>query len=98
MKFRAPALLIAAALVGCSKPANTSNGAINANQNRSTPAPAAGNNSFTEEQARGHLANAGYTDITAMTQDAQGVWHGKAIKDGTASAVSVDYQGSVTPG
>ena len=98
MKFLALTLLIAAALVGCSKPANTSNGAINANQNRSTTAPAAGNNSFTEEQARGHLANAGYTNITGMTQDAQGVWHGQATKDGATAAVSVDYQGSVTPG
>ncbi|MDQ2859700.1 MAG: PepSY domain-containing protein [Pseudomonadota bacterium] len=96
MKTIALALLLAGTLAACSKPADTSNGAINADQNRPATAPAAGNNSFTEEQAKGHLANAGYTNITAMTQDAQGVWHGQAMKDGKATPVSVDYQGSVT--
>ncbi|MGI9170032.1 MAG: hypothetical protein ACR2FH_07655, partial [Caulobacteraceae bacterium] len=91
-------LLLAGALVGCSKPADTSNGAINADQNRPAAAPAAGNNSFTEDQAKGHLANAGYTNITGLTQDAKGVWHGQAMKDGKSGPVSIDYQGSVTPG
>ncbi len=96
MNKLALALLVAGTLAGCSKPADTSNGAINSQQNRPATAPAAGNNSFTEDQAKGHLANAGYTNITGMTQDAKGVWHGQAMKDGKAGPVSVDYQGSIT--
>ncbi len=85
-----------AVAAGCSKPANTNNPAVAAEQNRSTPSPAAGNNSFTEGQAEGHLTNAGYSNVTEMTQDEKGVWHGKATKNGKTTAVSVDYQGSVT--
>ena len=97
MKTFVMALLLASTVAACSKPADTSNGAVNADQNRPAAAPAAGNNSFTEEQAKGHLANAGYTNITNMTQDAQGVWHGQAMKGGKSAPVSVDYQGSDHP-
>ena len=96
MKFIVLALLMAASVVGCSKPADTSNPAISADQSRPAAAPAAGNNSFTEEQARGHLSNAGYTNITGMTQDASGVWRGQATLGGKTGPVSVDYQGSIT--
>ena len=98
MKTFAVALVAAVALAACSKPATTNNAAVNADQNRPAAAPAAGNNSFTEDQARGHLANAGYTAITGMTQDDKGVWHGTATKDGKTTPVAVDYQGSVTAG
>ena len=96
MKTTIIALLAATSLVACSKPADTNNGSINPDQNRQAAAPAAGNNSFTEEQARGHLANAGYTNITGMTQDDQGVWHGTATMGGKTGPVSLDYQGSIT--
>jgi putative membrane protein len=93
----AAATLALGLLAACSKPADTTNPPVAADQNRPTTAPQAGNNSFTEDQARGHLANAGYTDVSGMTQDANGVWHGQAKKDGKATPVTVDYQGSVTP-
>ena len=45
----------------------------------------------------GHLTNAGYTNVTGLTQDDKGVWHGQATdKSGKAVSVSVDYQGSIT--
>ena len=97
MQKIAAALLALGLLTACSKPADTINPPVAEDQNRVAAPPQSGNNSFTEEQARGHLANAGYTEITGMTQDAQGVWRGQATKDGKTSEVSVDYQGSVTP-
>lgn len=77
---------------------NRANPPIAAQQNREADTPAAGRNSFTQSQAQGHLANAGYTNITGLTQDDKGVWHGQATdKSGKAGPVSVDYQGSITP-
>lgn len=76
---------------------NRANPPIAGDQNRQTNAAAPGSNSFTEGQAMGHLANAGYTNVTGMTQDANGVWHGQATdKNGKNVAVTVDYQGSIT--
>jgi putative membrane protein len=76
---------------------NRTNPAIASEQNRPADAPAAGANSFTQDQAKQHLANAGYANVTRMTQDDKGVWHGQATdKSGKAVSVSVDYQGSIT--
>jgi putative membrane protein len=58
--------------------------------------PAAkGANSFTEGQARGHIENSGYTNVTALTKDENGVWHGTAMKGGKTVAVSLDFKGNV---
>lgn len=58
--------------------------------------PTAGANSFTEAQARSAIEGAGYTAVGPLTQDANGVWMGKARKGGAEAAVSVDYKGAVT--
>lgn len=101
MRLLVLATVAAAALVaGCSKPSEPSNPPIAEDQNStaSTPAAAApGDNSFTEEQARGHLVNGGYTDVSGLTQDAEGKWTGTAKKDGADVTVAVDYQGTITP-
>ena len=34
-------------------------------------------------------------DVTALKKDDKGVWRGKASKGGSATAVSVDFQGNV---
>ncbi|BCP53753.1 hypothetical protein K32_23700 [Kaistia sp. 32K] len=59
-------------------------------------APVAGKNSFTEGQARDRIAAAGYSDVSALVQDADGIWRGKASKGGTVMNVAVDFQGNVT--
>jgi hypothetical protein len=56
---------------------------------------AAGASSFTEGQARGAIEGAGYANVTELVQNDQGVWTGKATKDGKTVPVSVDYRGSV---
>jgi hypothetical protein len=77
-----------------------------ANPNASTPAvanskgnnpgaPAAGANSFTEAQAKSRIEGAGYSNVSGLTKDQNGIWRGKAAKGGTTVGVAVDYQGNV---
>jgi hypothetical protein len=56
---------------------------------------ARGRNSFTEGQAKSKIEDAGYTNVTELKKDDNGVWRGKASKSGSATAVSVDFQGNV---
>ncbi len=63
---------------------------------RTAAAPVPGRNSFTQSQAARRLAEAGYTKVSGLTKDRQGIWRGKAEKDGNPTAVSLDYQGNVT--
>lgn len=58
--------------------------------------PTPGANSFTEGQARNAIEAAGYGSVSPLTQDANGVWTGKASKGGVETSVSVDYKGAVT--
>ncbi len=58
-------------------------------------APVPGANSFTEEQAKKRIADAGFTGVSALTKDDKGVWRGSATKDGKTVQVAVDYQGNV---
>jgi hypothetical protein len=60
-------------------------------------APVAGANSFTESQAKSRLETNGFSNVSALQKDANGVWRGKANKGGKAVDVSVDFQGNVTP-
>ena len=59
--------------------------------------PAAGRNSFTMTQAKSRLEAAGYTDVSGLAKDKDGVWRGMASKGGSPINVSVDYQGNVIP-
>ena len=57
--------------------------------------PASGANSFTEGQARGRLAKAGYTGVSKLTKS-NGLWQGTAMKGGKRATVMLDYKGNVT--
>ncbi len=72
------------------------NEAVNTTPNAAEAGPTPGANSFTEAQAKSAIESAGYTAVGALTQDANGVWMGKATKDGAEKTVSVDYKGAVT--
>jgi hypothetical protein len=80
--------------------------APSANPNASTPAvaspnannpgaPAAGANSFTEAQAKSRIEKAGYSNVSGLSKDKDGIWKGKASKGGTPVDVGVDFQGNV---
>jgi len=60
-------------------------------------APVKGANSFTADQARSRIAAKGYSHISALYKDADGVWRGKARRHGHTVAVSVDFEGNVNP-
>lgn len=61
-----------------------------------TTTPATGANSFTEDQARKRIEEAGFTNVTGLTLDAEGIWRGQAERNGVATSVGLDYQGNVT--
>ena len=80
--------------------------APSANPNASTPAvaspkannpgaPAAGANSFTEAQAKSRIEGAGYSNVSGLIKDKDGIWKGKASKGGATVDVGLDYQGNV---
>jgi hypothetical protein len=60
--------------------------------------PVAGANSFTEGQARSRITEAGYTDVTDLKKDDQGVWRGKAMRNGASTEVGLDFKGNVVAG
>lgn len=70
------------------------NNAVN-NEQKNSNAPVAGRNSFTEGQAKSAIEKAGYTNVTELKKDDNGVWRGKATKGGSAVPISVDFQGNV---
>jgi hypothetical protein len=61
-----------------------------------TTVAAKGRNSFTEAQAQGRIAKAGYTNVGKLTKNANGVWQGAAMKGGAKVTVGLDYKGNVT--
>lgn len=54
-----------------------------------------GENSFTEDQAKSRIADAGYTDVSALKLDDKGIWRATASKGGKSMSVGLDYQGNV---
>lgn len=76
--------------------AGSHNPAIKNNDAAHVAAPAAGANSFSQDQARGRLAKAGYRSVSALTKDGNGVWRGTAMRGGKKVRVGLDYKGNVT--
>ena len=74
-----------------------------ADQNPATHAPdkmthaplARGKNSFTMKQAQSRLMKAGYTHITNLAQDQDGLWQARAMHHGKWVNAAVDYKGNV---
>lgn len=87
--------LLMAAFAAPSFAAETTTPAV-AGDKTNPAAPVAGANSFTESQARDRIAEAGYSDVSALVKDGDGIWRGKATKGGTVMDVAVDFQGNVT--
>jgi hypothetical protein len=92
-------LLSAGAALAQNPPAQSgpNNNAVNSSGQNNSNAPVAGRNSFTERQAKSKIEEAGYTNVSALRKDDEGVWRGTASKGGSATDVSVDFQGNVNP-
>jgi protein-disulfide isomerase len=90
--------LLAAATASAQNPpaqSGPNNSAVNTAGQNNSNAPVAGRNSFTEGQAKSKIEDAGYTNVSELKKDSDGVWRGKASKGASAIAVSVDFQGNV---
>jgi hypothetical protein len=61
-----------------------------------TKAPEAGANSFTEAQAKDRIEKAGFTQVSGLRKDDQGIWRASATKGDAKVNVSVDFRGNVT--
>ena len=74
-----------------------SNSAVNSKEQNNSNAPVAGRNSFTEGQAKSRIEDAGFSNVSGLQKDDNGVWRGKASKGGKQTEVSLDFQGNVNP-
>ena len=94
------AAIAAAALATCAIAQDAQSGSHNPAIKDSTvhavSAPAKGHSSFTEKQAKGRIAKAGYTRIGELTKTDAGLWRGSALKGGKSVTVSLDYKGNVS--
>ena len=93
---------------GASTMTGSSNGAINGSGNAGSevnasgtvnivglPALEKGANSFTEGQAKSRIGGAGFTDVSPLKKDDQGIWRGTAMRGGKQQQVGFDYKGNI---
>ena len=73
------------------------NEAVDTTDNVEPGAPVAGANSFTEDQAAARIAERGYTNVTDLLKGEDGIWRGKAQREGQTVDVTLDFEGNVTP-
>jgi hypothetical protein len=94
--FTSVLLLSSAAYAQPAIPSGTTPAVTKPNSPPNPGAPVAGANSFTEGQAKSRFESNGYANVSGLQKDSQGVWRGKAMKDGKNVTVSLDFQGNVT--
>ena len=89
--------LLSGAIAQTAAPANPNGGTpAVATPNTTNPAaPVPGANSFTEAQAKARIEEQGYTDVSELAKDKDGIWRGKAKKAGAMVSVALDFQGNV---
>jgi len=73
------------------------NSAINS-KDKVVDAPVKGRNSYTEGEAKSRIEKLGFVNVSDLTKDDNGVWRGRAMKDGRQVEVSLDFQGNVVQG
>jgi hypothetical protein len=96
--FAAAILALAVPASAQPRPANRDANTPAVNSPNSPPnpgAPVAGANSFTEGQAKSRIEDKGFKNVSGLKKDDAGVWRGKAVQNGKAVNVSVDFQGNV---
>lgn len=79
-----------------SKSETPRNEAVDTTPTTGESGPTPGASSYTEAQAKSAIESAGYANVSALTQNTNGLWQGTATKDGKSVTVSVDYKGAVT--
>ena len=81
---------------------NTGTAAASGNRNQAVTTttnnasmPAKGANSFTAGETRRRLRKEGFTQVTALKKDQDGIWRGEAMKAGAKTGVWLDYKGNI---
>ena len=95
----AAALLGAAALLPGTAPAQSPGSAppaVRTDEGPTAGTPQPGANSFTEGQARSRIEAAGFSDVTELQKDDQGIWRGRGTRNGQQTSVALDFTGAVT--
>jgi len=69
--------------------------AVKTTEGNNPGAPAAGANSFTEDQAKSRIEEKGFANVSELKKDDQGIWRGMAERDGRKVQVMLDFQGNV---
>ncbi len=93
---------------GAATATGSSNGAVNGSGNAGSDVNASGTvnvvalsalekgaNSFTEGQAKSRIAGAGFTDVSDLKKDGDGVWRGTAMRGGKQMQIGFDYKGNI---
>lgn len=75
---------------------SATNNAVNTGSQNNSGAPVPGANSFTRGEATNRIQKAGFGRVSDLALDRQGIWRGKAVKNGHPVTVAMDYQGNVT--
>ena len=91
----AASLLTSAAYAQAPARNGPQNPAVKGGHENNSATPVSGANSFTMSEAKSQIQAKGYAHITGLKKGKDGVWRGKASKDGQSGPVSVDYQGNV---
>ena len=60
--------------------------------------PARGSNSFTEGQAKSRIEERGYTNVSGLRKDDDGVWRAIAQRSGNSVQVWMDFKGNIGQG
>lgn len=68
--------------------------ASNANS-KTAAAPVKGANSFTMDEARRRIEAGGFSQVSGLQKDGDGIWRGQAMQDGASVPVYRDYRGNV---
>ena len=62
---------------------------------KTAAAPVKGANSFTMDEARRRIEAGGFSQVTGLKKDDDGIWRGQAMRSGASVSVFCDYQGNV---
>jgi putative membrane protein len=95
--FLIGAAIVAAPAVAQTAPAKN-NAAIKSAHTVDDGGSRRGANSFTQAQARDHIAKSGFSNVSALTKDQHGVWRGTARHGGKTVHVGLDFKGNVATG
>ena len=100
-RLTAAALLGAVAFLPGAAPAQTQGSAppaVRTDEGPTAGMPQPGANSFTESQARSRMEDAGFRDVTGLQKDDQGIWRGRATRNGSPTGIALDFHGNVFGG